>query len=81
MFYFTGLTALQIALLTHRLPSDTREGHDCTQTVRLMIMHEADTDLGVNLHFFLTYEYIMKKKLTSYIFLSFLCYYSTTCFM
>ena len=40
------LTALQIALLTHRLPSDTREGHDCTQTVRLLIMHEADTDLG-----------------------------------
>jgi hypothetical protein len=41
--------------------SDTREGHDCTQTVRLLIMHEADTDLGVNLHLFLTYVYIIKK--------------------
>lgn len=40
------LTALQIALLTHRLPSDTREGHECTQTIQLLIMHEADTDLG-----------------------------------
>lgn len=57
MFYFTGLTALQIALLTHRLPSDTREGHECTQTIQLLIMHEADTDLGVNLHILLTYVY------------------------
>lgn len=40
------LTALQIALLMHRLPTDTREGLDCTQTIQMLIMHRADTDLG-----------------------------------
>ena len=40
------LTALHLALKSHRLPSDTREGLDCTNTIKLLIMNEADTDLG-----------------------------------
>lgn len=40
------LTALHIALKSHRLPSSNRGGLDCTKTVKLLIMNEADTDLG-----------------------------------
>lgn len=40
------LTALHIALKSHRLQSETREGVDCMQTIKMLIMYEADTDLG-----------------------------------